>query len=236
MKNVSLVLLAAAAVAFAGLADAAPKKRNRNANRVGPYAMGALGQSNWSSDQAQAEQVVVDAFSSDPDFPSRNVTVDSEDSDSGYNFTFGYRFSRYLAAELGLAQFGAVESTGRGEMDFGNGFVPVTLKLAFKAGGPMVSGIGILPLNDKFELYGRLGYLFTSSSRELSSRVDGRNGGGGGPRGDSQDLVIGAGAAYHFNQAYSARLEYQQLDEIGDPDATGEEDLSFISLGVVIRF
>ncbi len=235
MNKLSIVLLAAGSVALAGFAEAAPKKRSPNANRVGPYAMGALGQSRWTGDQTSAEQAVVEGFN-DPNFTSRNVTVSSDDSDTGYNATFGYRFSRYFAAELSLVQPGSVESVGRGEIDFGQGFVPVTLKLAFSAGGPMVSALGILPVNEKFEIYGRLGYLFTASEREFSSRVDGRAGGSGGPRGDSQDMVLGAGAAWNFNQAYSARLEYQKLDGVGDPDATGTEDLNVLSLGIVVRF
>ena len=53
MKNMSVILLAVITVAFAGLADAAPKKRTRNANRIGPYGMGALGHSTWTGDQAR---------------------------------------------------------------------------------------------------------------------------------------------------------------------------------------
>lgn len=235
MKSISVVLLSVVAIAFAGVADAAPRKRTRNADRIGPYGMGAIGQSSWTSDQTFAEQFLVDSFET-AGAPVQDISVSTEDNDLGYNATFGYRFTRNLAVELGLVQFGSVESTGNADMDFGDGFVPVTLKFGFSAGGPMISALGILPLNDKFEFYGRLGYLFTSSEREFSSRIDGRSGGTGSSRGDSQDMVLGAGAAYHFNQAYSARLEYLKLDELGDPDRSGEEDLDVISLGIVVRF
>ncbi len=50
MKNISVILLAVVTIAFAGLADAAPKKRTRNANRIGPYGMGAVGHSTWTGD------------------------------------------------------------------------------------------------------------------------------------------------------------------------------------------
>lgn len=233
MKNISLVLLAAATLAFAGLADAAPKKRTRNANRIGPYGMGGIGQSNWSGDHAPAENALL-AFFQDPDLPAQNVSVDTDDNDVGYNFTFGYRFLRYFAAELSLVQFGSVVSTGKGEMDFGTGFLPVTLKQSFSAGGPMVSALGILPLNDKFEFYGRLGYLFTSAKSEFASRVDGQNVGFASFRDTSQDMVLGVGAAYHFNQVYSARIEFQKLEELGEDPF--QEDLNFLSLGMVVRF
>lgn len=235
MKNVSVVLLAAFSIAFAALADAAPKKRTRNANRVGPYGMGFFGQSNWTSDQSQNEADLVDTLE-ETEADIQNLSTSSEDTDMGYNLTFGYRFNRYFAAELGLAQFGGVESVARADMDFdGEGFVPVSLKLSFSAGGPMISALGILPINDQFEFFGRVGYLFTSSKRELTSRVDGQRGGFGSARGDSQDMVLGVGAAWHFNQVYSARLEYQKL-EVGEDNVSGVEELNVIGVGVVVRF
>lgn len=236
MKKLSVVLLAAFSIAFAALADAAPKKRTRNANRVGPYGMGLIGQSHWTSDQSLNEADLV-ATLEETEADIQNLSTSSEDSDMGYNLTFGYRFNRYLAAEIGLAQFGSVESVARADMDFdGTGFVPVSLNLSFSAGGPMISALGILPINDKFEFFGRVGYLFTSSKRELNSRVDGQRGGFGSARGDSQDVVLGVGAAWHFNQVYSARIEYQKLDELGEQNVTGLEDLNVIGLGVVVRF
>ena len=236
MKRVTVVLLVAISVAFAGFAEAAkPKKRTRNANRVGAYGVGFVGQSTYTSDQSQNEQDLLDTLINTGN-PTQNLSASTEDTDIGYNATFGYRFNRYFAAELGLAQFGSVESTAKGDLDFGDGFVPTSLKLSFSAGGPMMSAVGFLPLNDKFELFARVGYLFTSSERELTSNVDGQAGGFGSAKGDSQDLVLGAGVAFHFNQVYSVRFEYQQLDELGQDDRTGLEDLNVLGLGVVVRF
>ena len=236
MKKVAVVLLVVVGVAFAGFAEAAkPKKRTRNANRVGPYGVGFVGQSNYTSDQSQNEQDLLDTLINTGN-PTQNLSASTEDTDIGYNATFGYRFNRYFSAELGLAQFGSVESTAKGELDFGDGFVPTSLKLSFSAGGPMISAIGYLPIGEKFELFGRVGYLFTSSERELTSNVDGQSGGFGSAKGDSQDMVLGVGGAFHFSQVYSVRFEYQQLDELGEDERTGLEDLRVIGLGVVVRF
>jgi opacity protein-like surface antigen len=236
MKKITVILLVVVGVAFAGYAEAAkPKKRSRNANRVGAYGVGFIGQSNFTSDQTRNEQDLIDTLENTGN-PTQNVSASTEDTDIGYNATFGYRFNRYIAAELGLAQFGEVKSTARGELDFGNGFVPTSVSLTFSAGGPMMSVIGILPINDKLELFGRLGYLFTSSERELTSSVDGQTGGFGSAKGDSQDVVLGAGAAFHFNQVYSLRFEYMQLDELGQDSRSGLEDLNVIGVGFLVRF
>jgi opacity protein-like surface antigen len=238
MKNFSVVLLAVVCLAFAGLAEAAkPKKRTRNANRVGAYGVGFIGQSSFTGDHSQNEQDLADTLENTGN-PFQGLTTESKESAVGYNATFGYRFNRYLAAELGLAQFGTMHSKASAEMDFddGRGFVPVSLKLAFSVGGPIVSAVGFLPINDKFEVFGRVGYLFASSERELSSKVDGESGGFGSAKGDSQDLVMGIGAAYHFNVVYSVRLEYLKLDEIGQDNRSGLEDINVIGLGMLVRF
>ena len=236
MKKLSVILLVVLSLAFAGFAEAAkPKKRTRNANRIGAYGGVLIGQSNFSGDQSANEQQLIDTLEG-TEAPIQNLSTGTEDSDLGYQATFGYRFNRYFAAELGLAQFGTLKSTARADMDFGDGFVPASVSLSFSAGGPVVSAVGIVPINEKFELYGRLGYLFCSAERELTSRVDGQSGGFGSAKGDSQNPVYGFGFAYHFNQVYSLRGEFQKLDGLGQENRTGEEDLTVIGLGIIVRF
>jgi OOP family OmpA-OmpF porin len=236
VKKISVVLLVVFSFAFAGFAEAAkPKKRTRNANRVGAYGGAQVGYTNFSGDtsafEASLERSLINSGAD-----IRNLSSSSQDSDIGYQAVFGFRFIRYFAAEIGLAQFGTLSSTAKAEMDFGEGFVPASVSLTFKAGGPIFSAVGILPIGDKFELFGRLGYLFTSSEREFTARIDGESGGFGSSKGDSQDPVYGVGFAWHINQVYSIRGEYQKLDSLGDPSRSGEEDLTVMGLGLIIRF
>ncbi|MEO8018404.1 MAG: outer membrane beta-barrel protein [Pseudomonadota bacterium] len=235
MKNLSVILLVIVSLSLAGFAEAAPKKRTRNANRVGAYGGALIGNSRFSGDQSANEQGLADTLTGQG-VPIQNLSTSTEDSAIGYQATFGYRFNRFFAAELGLAQFGSLKSTARAEMNFGGGFVPASLTLKFSAGGPIISAIGILPINEKFELYGRLGYLFTSSERTLSSRVDGQSGSFGSAKGDSQNPVYGLGFAWHFNQVYSVRGEFQKLDNLGQDDRTGEENLTIVGVGITVRF
>ncbi|MEJ0087371.1 MAG: outer membrane beta-barrel protein [Pseudomonadota bacterium] len=236
MKKFSVIVLVAASLLFAGFAEAAkPKKRTRNANRVGAYGALLIGQARFSGDQSAVEQDLIDFFENRSD-PTRNISTSSKTEDIGFQATFGYRFNRYFATELGLVQFGELSSTVRGEVDQGQGFIPANVKYAFNVGGPLISVVGILPLGEKAEFYARLGYLFASSERELSARVDGQNGGANSAKGDSQEPVYGVGFAWHINQVYSIRAEYQKLDGIGQEDRTGTEDLDVIGLGFVVRF
>lgn len=239
MKNTSVVLLSVLALAFAGAAEAAkPKKRTRNTNRIGAYGVGTVGQSTYTSDVTEEEAFVGDVLASLGAVAQQDLQVSSDDSDIGYQASFGYRFNRYVAAELGLVQFGDAVSQARADLDFddGNGFVPSKADLSFTAGGPLFSVIGLLPLNDRFEVFARAGYLFSSAKREIQIRVDGQNAGFGTSKGESQDLVLGAGATFHFDQVYSLRLEYLQIDGVGDDESSGTEDLNVIGLGLVVRF
>jgi len=175
MKRIAVILIVALGVGFAGFTEAAtPKKRTRNANRIGPYAGALVGYSEFSGNQDENEQNLIDILDNTGN-PYQNLSSSTENTDLGYQALFGYRFHRFFSAELGLAQFGELKSTAKADMDFenGDGFVPTSVSLTFTAGGPMLSAIGILPLGEKFELFGRLGYLFTSAERSLTSKVDG---------------------------------------------------------------
>jgi hypothetical protein len=239
MKKLSIIVLVTLSVAFAGYADAAGKKKHtRSANRVGAYGGAHIGYTSFSAHGAAADEDALENTLINTGATIANLTSGTEDTDFGYQATFGYRFHRYFAVELGLAQFGSSFSSASADMDFddGAGVVPVTVKLSYSAGGPVMSAIGILPFNDKFEVFARLGYLFTSTSREFSARVDGDTNTFGSAKGDSQDPVYGIGFSWHINQVYSVRGEYQQIDSVGETNRTGEEDLKVFGLGVVIRF
>jgi opacity protein-like surface antigen len=234
MKKVSVIVLVVVGLMFAAYAEAAkPKRRTRNSNRVGPYAGALIGMNNYTGDQSSAEDDLQSSFDG---VPTQNLSIGTDDKDVGFAAQFGYRFTRYLAAEFALAQYGDLRSSAHADIDLGDGFVPADIKLNFHTGGPMVSVLGILPLNDKFEFYGRAGMLFASSEREFIIKVDGDTSSFGTAKGESTDLVYGIGAAWHVNQMFSVRAQFEKLDKIGDPHKTGTEDITSASIGLVVRF
>jgi len=230
MKNLPVIALAVLSVALAGFCEAAPKKRTRNQNRIGPYGTAFIGQTSFTSDQSVNEQVLLSIIE-DNGIPMEDIDIETEDNDVGYQLAFGYRFHRYFAAEIALAQYGELSSLARGTID-GD---PSSGELTFSATGPVFSAVGILPLGENFELYARAGYMFASVEREFALRVDGQNAGSLSAKGDSQNLVYGAGLAWHINQVYSIRAEFEKLDDVGTSRA-GEEDLESLSIGLVMRF
>ena len=234
MKRVPVILLVVASLMFAAYAEAAkPKRRTRNANRVGPYAGALVGVNYYTGDPSGIESELEDTFTG---IPTQNLSIGTDEKDIGYAAQFGFRFNRYVAAEFALVQYGDLRSTARANVDLGGGFVPATVGVTFHVVGPQFSMLGILPLNDKFEIYGRAGLLFAASERQFLIKVDGEVNSFGSAKGDSTEVVLAVGGAWHVNQMYSIRFQYERMDAVGEKQRTGTEDISTASIGLIVRF
>src|ERR1044071_4168883 len=116
MKKLSVILLVVMSLACGGLAEAAKgKKRTRNANRVGPYGGVLVGYGKYSGDQSLNEAALRDTLNA-TGAPIQNLSSSTKDTSVGYQAMFGYPVQRYVAGELGLAQFGSLSSTARADM------------------------------------------------------------------------------------------------------------------------
>ena len=58
----------------------------------------------------------------------------------------------------------------------------------------------------------------------------------GNAKGDSTELVLGAGFGWNINQMYSIRGEVFKIDGVGESGSTAKEDLMVSSLGFIVRF
>lgn len=153
--------------------------------------------------------------------------------DKGYGFFGGYRFFSWLALEGGYATLGTVE---RRDQSVGTvGGVPQTWNqnITSQARGMAVSALGILPINYRFELYGRVGALFATNKDTLFI-TDGAASRQASSSDSSVNLLAGVGASFTFLEIYSARLEYQRAFDVGSDLAKGDVDV--LSLGLSVRF
>jgi hypothetical protein len=238
MKKSPLLVFLSLALAGTGMAEAATPKKPPpyNQNRIGAYAVGAVGITSYGGDQTSTEDFLLDFMTQGN--PAQNLEVGTEDGNLGYGAHFGYRFHKYFAAEIGLVKYGDLITTSSGEVDydtFGTGFVPAKGELSFTAGGILMSALGVLPIGSKVELFGRVGYLFTSAEREYLVKSESSVLINGRVRSDTQEVVYGIGMGFNFNQVYALRAEYQVADGVGE-GGVGSEDLTFLSLGLQIRF
>ena len=115
MKKVSVIVLAASSVGVRRLrrgGHAEKTHAQRQSHRPLRRARSSATAS-YTGDQAENEQDL-DRHLDNAGDPYREPDDRArEDTDIGYQAMFGYRFHRYFAAELGLAQFGELESTAK---------------------------------------------------------------------------------------------------------------------------
>jgi OmpA-OmpF porin, OOP family len=126
-----------------------------------------------------------------------------EDKSTGGKAFLGYQFNRVLALEAGYVYLGRFEAT--------------------KVKGPFVEAVGMIPLSDRFSLFGKIGGVrawVTSGSAEVSDNK----------------RVFGYGANWNFHRSLTSRLEWERFRELGDKDVTGESDVDFLSFSLIWKY
>jgi opacity protein-like surface antigen len=209
-KRLSGTLLAA----LAGL-SAAPLAGAAAGN--GLYFGLAAGQSSYDAEAADLDDIVIDAFESQGLFV---VEAESslDDSDSAFAGLIGYRFGRYFALEAAYYDLGSLSYEADGLVSDGVFLYDASFDLDLSPSGPALSAIGIVPLSDSWELYGKAGIFFADLDIEARANI----GGGAGSASDSassQDTLVGLGAAFHAGERWTVRLEYQRFLDVGDEEA-----------------
>lgn len=127
----------------------------------------------------------------------------------------GYKFNKYLAVE---GQY-----TGAGK---------VTDKISgtVKADAASLTAVGFLPLNDEFNLYGKLGIASVKS--KVSSNL--------APMNDATRIAAtyGLGGEYNLNKNIGLRLGWDHYSAAVDTNASSTKNVSanVVSVGAVYNF
>lgn len=153
-----------------------------------------------------ASPAFAEGFYLGADLGRSNASVDVQNTsfdnhDTAWGVHGGYKFSPFLAAEIGYRDFGKFDET------YAN-----TANVSLKAHAVEASVIGSYPFNESFNVYGRLGVASVKATADLNAR--GRN-----YFHDEQTetkAVFGIGAQYAINKNFSLRTEYTQYSEIED--------------------
>jgi OOP family OmpA-OmpF porin len=159
---------------------------------------------------------------------------DLDDMDKVWGVQIGYRFNRWVAAEVGYVDLGRANYVADLTSDFGTGPFDYQVRGRFISSGPTLAVVPTIPLGERFELYGRAGIYFadtrfrvrTETPAELDS-VEAKAG--------TQDLFGGLGFAWNINDSYALRVEGAYFLNVGDDDRTGETDVAMIAIGLAFR-
>jgi OOP family OmpA-OmpF porin len=170
----------------------------------------------------------------DDSLPISGATASSltrnDEKDTGVRVFGGYRFMRNLAVEVGVTDFGSFSATRN-----------MTAPLAGSAGAKLTivgvhgAAVGILPIDNNFELFGKAGLLVSSTQYDRTASGNVSFSGDTTTYHGDVSFLAGIGAEFHFDRNFGMRVEYEQAFGLGD-SAVATGDLSFASVGVTYRF
>jgi OmpA-OmpF porin, OOP family len=148
-----------------------------------------------------------------------------DDTDTAFRVFGGYMFNKHFGVELGYADLGKLTITGA-LPPFG------TVSASLKVKAFDLVAVGVLPIGDKFSVYGKLGMYRADSDLSASSTT-----GLSGSTSDNNTDITGAiGAGYNFTKNLGIRAEYQRYSKVGSDNSGGEGDIDVFSIGVVWHF
>lgn len=182
---------------------------------TGFYIGGSFGQSkisDFNGSDADAELASLGITS----------TTSADDKDTGWKAFAGYRIMKYLAVEGAYTNFG--EATANTVIT-----APTagTVNTDLESESWSISAVGILPLNDQFSLFARLGVNVWNI--DISASGTGSGAVVVSDSEDGTDVVYGLGAAYNITQNLSVRGEWERYDFDGD-------DIDLLSVGLAWSF
>ena len=163
-------------------------------------------------------------------------TSDLNDMDSIWGAQIGYRFNRWVAAEVGYVDLGKAHYEANLVSNFGAGNEAYGVRGRFLSSGPTVAVLGILPIKDLFDFYARGGIYFADTRFRVAfdfvgtiddQSVENKAG--------TQELFGGVGFAWNINQDWAVRAEATYFLDVGDDDRTGESSITMLGLGIVFR-
>jgi OmpA-OmpF porin, OOP family len=149
-----------------------------------------------------------------------------DDKDTVWRVFAGYQLNRNFAIEGGYADLGRATASGViGGVDVSARFETTAWDLV---------AVGILPLANRFSLYGKLGLYYGTVKATATGTL------GGFSQTDSEkdsgtDLTFGIGALFDITRNIGVRAEYRKYSDVGGSDV-GESDVDVIGISVLYRF
>ena len=144
--------------------------------------------------------------------------ISCDDSDVAVKGMGGYQFTRNVGVEFGLTATGVAEARGPAGSD------SITAAIA------EATAVGILPLGDKFSIFGKFGVYTSFVEREIDTILV-----RGTEDKTNSDLTYGAGVGFLITPKLQLRAEWQRYQDV-DAGNAGKNDVEIISIGMVYRF
>lgn len=223
----NLYMRSSALLVCLGLGLAAPAQ----AGEPGWYIVGFGGDTSASgASQNQFDDNVVAIFeAAGQDVLELTSTID--DSDTGFGFAGGYQVNRHFAVEFAYVDLGSVDYRATATISDGVDQRVADAGLESSASGPVVSGIGIFPIGERFSVFGRIGLSLMSADGKVRIEIDGVSQ-KASQSSQKTDPMYGIGAEFSLSKNFAIRLSWDRYLDVGTKDVAGNIDADLISLGV----
>ena len=140
-----------------------------------------------------------------------NIASTCDNNDVAGRVYIGREFAKYLSGEIAFMHFGKSEASGIGEI---------------RARAVDASFLYMYPVDEGLSIFGRLGVYRVSIEAEVFGTFESSR---------NSAWTYGVGAQYNLARALALRAEFQRYANTGKPN-TGQQNLDFASLGVVVHF
>jgi opacity protein-like surface antigen len=185
--------------------------------------------------QAPFDEITAAALES-VGFSPQTSTASFDLNENGYSFVVGYRLFDHFALEGGYMDLG--KATYRYKATGSQFTIPsanATVNLKASTSGLTLAALGILPLNYRWEVFGRAGVLFAGNDlsiffQDIISAVSDR----GNQR--TTNFVAGAGVGYTLADIYTLRAEYQRVFGYEAALLGVKDDVDQVTIGLTVRF
>lgn len=146
--------------------------------------------------------------------------LSANDDERGYKLYGGYHFNENFGVELGYSHLGKLSGADGSDLLNDNA--------EYEGQSVYLAAIGTMPLTESFSVFGKAGLarnrvtitFIDNDAREETNK---------------SSLLLGLGAAYHFNPQVSVVFEYEHYGKMYDDDiVTVKADM--LSLGVRYQF
>jgi OmpA-OmpF porin, OOP family len=154
-----------------------------------------------------------------------NNGKDWDGSDFGWKIFGGYQFMKWLAAEVEYIDGGEPTDNFRNE-----DFPDERLRVGLGVTGFVGSAVGIWPINESFNLFGKLGFIYWDADASGKIRDDEGTIVKASYSDDGTDFAWGVGGTWNFSEAFGVRAEYQGFE------LSNFDSVDFASASIVWRF
>ncbi|MSQ53427.1 MAG: hypothetical protein EXR28_16275, partial [Betaproteobacteria bacterium] len=149
---------------------------------------------------------------------------------AGHPLQLGYMFNRNWGVEGGWVDLGEI-----GYRATATNFGGASLNANVNASGFNIAGIGVMPLNDSFSLFAKLGTINAKVKASGSVAIAGVTF-NANQSDTSWSNNYGLGVMYNLSAKTAIRAEWERFSKLGDKNKTDEGDIDLLSLGLKYSF